>query len=531
MLRMTLMFKNKDIAYIWSAVFVNVLFYLYLIVRHPYFLTDDYVHFGLINSNFSNFVTLNLNHITDFEKLYFLTRPLNYILSLFNLKVFFADPLLMKIFALMLHSALLFSVYLLLKQLLLFYKLEINRMALFLTIIFFGLHPNNMWWIYWIGNQSELLMILFFVISLYSVFLYTNNSDKKYLNYYLLFYILSILTKQEGLNLPVLVLIFFYFNKDKISSDKLKGLRNYSLAGICIMILYSAFTFIFSSNNLKLEYLLKKPFSLIGNLLYVIFPFNSLSSYSYFVEHKLITYVLCLTIIFILVLLVSLRKLKLRSLLFATLITVVSFYPRIYDGANNRINTIQLLLFSIILFFLLRRKNVNIKYYMGGILFIIFLNIIEIFSLISFQKGLKDIQYNQASEYLKVQEENKTVAIAFYSFYLPYQTYFERNKNFGKDSLKMLPLSYSFLIEGNSFQDNIKISCSEKNDTLYIKNEEDPYIRIDVEKYMPGSENYMYLQNNINYNKGFKSLALPLSDKDRSEKYIYYNGKKWLTLD
>ena len=514
-----------------SAVLLNIVYYLFLIQRHQYFLTDDFLNFGIISSNYSNFISLDLSNISSYEKFYFVTRPLTYLLSLFELKIFSYHSELMKIFSLLLHSTLLISLYLLIKQLSLFFKVELNGVALFISLILFGLHPNNMWWIYWISDQNELLMILFYTLSIYSAISYLNSMNRKYLYFYLLFYILSIITKQEGLNLPVIILIFIYYFKDRISFEKYKALKNYSLAGVVILISYSVFTYLFSANNIKFEYLLKKPFSLAGNLLLVLFPLNSLSNYEYFVEHKMLAFIIGTSFTILAVLLIITKKISLKPILFAILLVVVSFYPRIFDVANNRINTIQVLSFSIAVYAIISLKSKFRNYYIAGMAVLIVLNCFEIKSVTTYYESLKEMQYSQASEYSEHLNENKISVISFWAHLLPYQTYFLKNHSFGKDELRMLPLSYGTLNSGKSFVPDQKIECTFRKDAIDLRNVEDPEVRIDIDNFNKESIVYKYLQNDINYDKGFKEFTFPLNDKYKNDKFIYFNGLKWISLN
>ncbi len=388
-----------------------------------------------------------------------------------------------------------------------------------------------MWWIYWISNQNEMLMITFYILSLYSVLSYINTSEKKYLILYLTFFVLSILTKQQPLHLPVLILLWIYYFKDKLSAETFHNLRKFSVAGASIMIIYSAFTFMLSINNFKAEYLIKKPFALAGNLLYVIFPLHSLSNYEYFITHKPAVIIAGLLVMAIFATLLYFKTLKIKTLLLVIFTAVVSFYPRIIDGANNRINTIQVLLFSILLVFILSSHFRLRKYYFSAVILLVFFNTIELNSLVTYYNSLRDIQQIQAAEFLKSENNIRTSAISFWAHLLPFETYFLRTNTFGKDEYKMIPLSYSSLNSGKSFSHNIKIDCRKRQDALDIRTVEDPEVRIDIDNFNKDSDKYKYIQNDLNYDKGFKDLTFPLSDQYKNDKLIYFNGMKWVPIN
>ena len=523
--------RNKTFIYFGTALIIISGYYLYLISVYPYFLTDDYLNFGIINLNYSNFISFNLPAVSTYERFYFYTRPITYLISIIDLKVFSENSFLMKIFSIILNSVLIYSLYLYLLELAVFLKKEIKGVAVLIALVFFSLHPNNMWWIYWISNQNEMLMIGFYVIALWCILKYLNTTEIKFLNFYLVFYFLSILTKQQPLHLPVLVIAAIYFNRTKISSDKFLSLRKYSIIGFLLMIFYTIFTFLNSTNSFKAEYFLKKPFSLAGNLLYVIFPLNSLSNYEYFVAHKEIAIILFFIFSLLILYMIIRKKIKVKTTLFIFSIVIISFYPRLIDGANNRINTIQVLFLMTSLFLFLTYRPDLKKYIITTWSILILLNCFETAYLTKYYNSLREIQQVQAKEYIKDENKNKVSAISFWSHLLPYQVFFLKNNAFGKEDLNSIPLSYSILNEGKSYSNNIKVNCILKNDNLDIRTVEDPDVRIDIDNFNPKSKAIKYLQDDINYEKGFKELTLPLDSNLKKVKLIYFDGIKWARIN
>ncbi|CAN5669955.1 hypothetical protein BH10BAC5_BH10BAC5_14490 [soil metagenome] len=523
--------NQKHFAFLLIALFIIVLYYLKLISDHPYFLTDDYLNFGIIKLNYSNFISFNLSEVSSYEKFYFYTRPITYLISLMDIKFFSENPFQMKLFSLLLNSILIIALFYLLKEVSAMFVKKISGIAILITLLLFGLHPNNMWWIYWISDQNEMIMILFYIVSLFSVIRYINTSEKKYLVSYLLFYVFSIFTKQQPLHLPVMVLIIAYYFKNNFSTKQFWQIKVFSIYGIAIMTIYSFFTYINSTNDFKFEYLLKKPFSLGGNLLYVIFPYNSLANYEYATEHKLVVYLLVSLIIILTSILIYFKYLSFKVFTFSLLILVVSFYPRLIDGANNRINTIQVLLFCILIFIAISSKFNFRKYVISGVLIIIVLNCYETNAIVSYYKSLKNLQLDQATGYNEGEYDKKTAIIAFWSHLLPYQLHFIRNKAFGKDDISILPFSYSILNSGKEFTENIKIECLLKNGNIGIRNFQEPDVRIDLDNFNINSGEYKHLQNDVSYDKGFKELTFPVSGDTFKEKFIYFDGRKWVNVN
>lgn len=90
-----------------------------------------------------------------------------------------------------------------------------NYFVSFITMLLFGIHPIHVESVAWISERKDLLYTLFYLLSIINYIKYTSdNSQKKYLYYSLIFFVISCLSKGMAVSLAgVIVLIDFFQNR------------------------------------------------------------------------------------------------------------------------------------------------------------------------------------------------------------------------------------------------------------------------------------------------------------------------------
>lgn len=101
---------------------------------------------------------------------------------------------------------------------LLLYKLTHNLVASFLLSLLFAIHPMRVESVVWISERKDVLYVFFYLLALwcYQQFCVGENKKKNYL-LTLLFFFVSLLAKASAVTLPLMLLLFDYFNKRRFN--------------------------------------------------------------------------------------------------------------------------------------------------------------------------------------------------------------------------------------------------------------------------------------------------------------------------
>src|SRR4030095_8431501 len=133
-------------------------------------------------------------------------HPLTIISLAINFAISGIDPSSYMIFNLLLHLANTVLVY--------YFILQIssgkNYVALF-TALIFGIHPMHVESVAWISERKDLLYTLFFLLSLIQYWRFLQTGKKSKLILCFLFFSLSLLSKPAAIILPLLLLLFDYW--------------------------------------------------------------------------------------------------------------------------------------------------------------------------------------------------------------------------------------------------------------------------------------------------------------------------------
>jgi hypothetical protein len=123
------------------------------------------------------------------------------------------NPIAFHIGGLILHLINVFLVYKLILKSLVVLRLETSNNAMriaFLTCSIFAVHPLLVEPTAWVSASKVLIYAIFYLLSLIMYLNYLNTTDRKYLVYTLIYFIVSFLAKEQAVTLPVTLLLLDY---------------------------------------------------------------------------------------------------------------------------------------------------------------------------------------------------------------------------------------------------------------------------------------------------------------------------------
>ncbi len=182
----------------------GIAIYVFAILYIPNFITDDYLIFTYISQHPSNPIALDPN--IDF---FLFTRPLSYFTFWLDYQLFYNNAMLMKFESLFLFILSVILMYYTLKILLKYIKVELSEKIIIFGTLVYLFHPDSLMMNIWVANRTELLNILFYLIT---VLFFLNFFEKNRVTLLVIStcsYLLGILSKQSGLHLPLILLIVY----------------------------------------------------------------------------------------------------------------------------------------------------------------------------------------------------------------------------------------------------------------------------------------------------------------------------------
>lgn len=509
---------------------LNLIIYSIVIFVYPHFISDDYLIFAQIKQNPAQIISLNPN-----EPFFIFFRPVSYFTFWLDFNLFNIYAPAMKFVSLLFHLGLIFVFYKIIQDITLLLRKKNNFMLLFFCMLLLSIHLDALTWIYWISDRTELLGLFFYACSISCLFKYFLSSKNYYLILLIVFYCFSILSKQQGLHLPILVVFIYLLLKIKIKTALTKELLYALIFMLAVMFFYSILNYALYSSDIKVaENFYKKPFSLAGNILNTLVPFLSWKIYNFFILDKYTALVVGILITAMILFFIRKKKLGLYKAGFFLLFILIISYPRIFAIGNQRINGIYLFWLIVGIYFLfLNRFNLYTK------IFLLFTVLFYSYSFINrIQNDLTILKknYNEITELKEIMDQNSgqhiKILAAENSSIIPYKLFFYKYHEFGCDTtLKILPVyfdrsliyydeeKYDEEIVGVTHKKNL-FCINSKYNLLYLSVDEDNTLLKDItivkkEKGLSGRE--------------YESICFVYNDLEKS-KFLYHNGKKWITL-
>lgn len=515
---------------------VNLIFYLPIIFSSLKFIEDDYIIFAYIKENpFSPIITDPL------AQFFLFMRPLSYFSLWVDFHLFGDNYIAIKLVSLMLHIFFIIVLYHFLNKINDKFRLQIDPNIILLLSLIFSNHLDSQLWISFICNRTEQLMILFYTLSLFFFIKYCDTNKRAHLFLTALFFLLSVLAKQSGLHIPLVILVFILYeyyvnNKTNLWSKEILVFFTFSFI---LIVLASVFNFIYYHSQISItESFWKKPFTLIAILIHSIIPLYSNYIHNYFLLNKLFAAILfifsALILMGVILYLVNKDKKNIHRILFTVAISTVILFPRIFAIASQRINGVVLVWLSIAFIFAI--KPVKQKKYIFSFLLIIFL-----FNSYAFYSRANDIiegdnfkekSFAKLVSYLN-STSGKTLILCSDTYdVLPYKYYYYSKRSFGKSEvLFTTPIFYEpILLNFNLPLYKKKFIYVEKHNSQFILSSTDPLLY------------FLIYENDKNINlinilekvpsesgRGYKKLVFNISTEylKNFANIIYFDGLEW----
>lgn len=327
----------KKINPIYFLLLLNIIVGFCYILKTPAFQGDDYFIFALVKDILYGHFSINISsHYSPF------LRPIYLLFLIFDYKILFCNPYLIKTFNLTIHLFIVLLLYDFYRKF--FDLLKIISSKFFITIILliFSVNVISFFWIEWISNQNELVMFLFYLLSLTAFIRYFLKGRITCMYLFLFFFVISFLSKQTALNIPYITLFFCIFYKSRIEKRLIKKAKLFSVIGIIISLMYFCISLLTIKNDIIFEYFYKKPFSLIGGLILIVFQSLGSEIYYYFLGHPDLSLILFLILISLLIFFIKRFRLNIHLNFFVLFFfLILIFIPRIFGVIEIRSLSIQ----------------------------------------------------------------------------------------------------------------------------------------------------------------------------------------------
>jgi hypothetical protein len=526
--------NRKYYYYLATIITATAAVYSIIIYIMPYFYMDDFEIFAEVSkTNSPLFYTNPINHF------YLSLRPVSYLMFKLDYFMWGTNAIGMKINGLFLHIILIVIYFKILILISRFLKIEIDLKAITVFALIFSLNPESSIWIFIINNQTELLGTLFYALAIFCFLRYLFYPEAKPTNLisYLIFYSISIFSKQQTLHLPLLIIFLLFVFKKKFEKKIFNNAVLFSCLSATLMVFISVLNISFIYYKLTPTDVLKKPFSALGILIYSVFPVFTEYIYYYILYHKTAAVIPIIILVVIGSYIFIKKKSKWKNIFLFMIGFIIILYPRIYSGYTERINSIIILWIIILLFVLYRRIILN-KY--KKIALMIYCLII-IAGLI-----LNLVNYNNSREVLEKQRQslasflnynprinNALIACSHMQYLNPYEIFYINNKSFGADQrLTPLPVTCS-LISSIYYSSDVKVpsvNVSMDDEKLVINVLSPKYIL------RPDPLNRLFsnfsITPSLKNERSFSRIEIDMSKNNELNEsdIIYYNGLNWETV-
>ncbi len=521
----------KKSQYIYPLLFiilVNIVYYLWVIKLFPGFISDDFELFAYISKNAD--IPICLDPKTSF---FLFLRPISYFTFWLDYTLLKENYFIMKLESLTLHLVTLSVIYIILIKLSELFNIKFKRNIAIILLLIFSFHSDALFWLTWIANRTEILMLLFYALAVLMIINFLRTNKNVFLLFYIIFFTLSVAAKQTGLHLPLLLVYLIILNnkKDYIKIKDKSKIYLYIGFTVLLMVLIIIINSIYvGQTEIALTNIWKKPFALMGVLFYVIFPLYQQSIYSFFVLNKVYAVVLLLSGIFFLIY----KKINIYNLLYIIIFLIIISFPRLAGAGGGRINSIYLFWAVIFFYFIIKDEQKIVNGLLTVLVFIYFFaNIYKSFSTIYFINN-----YEKKVELLK--EKNKELNFKLFILVndeaLVYQYYYLMHNKFGKDTVNLYSNIYlaTDLTDPDKFtslQKDIKVNINK--DTITIKTINDKkYLYNKKDRLKDDKLKLIKSEKAIN-ERGYYKMEYKLNDNIIKDKYkfVYFDGLAWQVLN
>jgi hypothetical protein len=518
--------KTPDRALIVLLV-LTALYGVLLIFFFPSFHTDDYLVFSYIDAHKA--MPVAFDPAADY---YLFFRPLSYFFFRIMYHAFGTHAVLMKIPILGIFLLLTYLVYKTLSFINLEYKLHASTALIAFAAFFFVAHPDMMHCIVWISNANELLMVFFYVLALY-IFAKTKMATTSSFIAVVLLSLLSLLAKQQSMHFVLLAGLYLFQQADNNNKNESRRAKGIIAAGLFIIVAYTVITNMVVQVNAEVfSYLWKKPFALLGTVIYILIPMGGEKIYQFFVVHKVVAAsaagigVLLAVVYFI-------RSANKKNILRLLLMALVIFFPRVLAHGGDRVNSVQVFWFTAALFYVLARYKEK-KILIVSATLLLCLNITSsllcefdyIASNAAQEKTDRDIismTHGKESGFL--------ILVAGDTYLLDYSTHYLLTGKFGKTGYQTAPFMVNNMLETSSQTGGREsVRCEITNNEMRLITLQ-PHAYLSIDNTNPLYSSFKILETRgSDVGRGYSLIRAAIPQDKSALKKIYFDGKKWARL-
>jgi hypothetical protein len=510
---------------IFITISATSIFYLIQIIRFPGYFGDDFYLFFKIQTNPDQIISSNIN-----EYFYLFYRPINYFYFWFLVNCFGHNAFVLKLISVIIGDFYVITVLLVGRSLLNICYKRTSNVILLLTSLIIAFHHDTIFSIVWLSDINEIIMCLFYSLSILMTLYFiegTLKSKKTVFILVLMFYVLSVLTKQQSLHLPLLVIfISIIFNK-YLGRDKVAFLLIVSFFLSVVMVVVAIPNinlFLHPENNInEIQFYGKKIFAVLGNILVILIPYGGTILYNYFLQNKILIILPTILLIIGLYHIIKTKKVTKSGLLYAIIGILIVSIPRISLPTSDRINTLHVfMLWMFIMSAFFERKK--ILYYI--IIVLLINSIMSAFYVVEKLKAESAIRNEMHSGLSKNKKlDNKQIFIVSETITInKYTYYYYKHKTFGMDTTIIGPAVICRSIEPilpgmldhKMHGDTLTITSHSNDRYLEVTKEFKPFVIAT----MPSKiRNYSQI-----------SMVIPQKYINDQVIVMYYSDKDWVVL-
>jgi hypothetical protein len=498
-----------------------------LIGLFPSFHTDDFLVFSYIEAHKA--IPVAVDPSADF---YLFFRPLSYLFFWIDYQIFGANAVLMKMFGFLIFLSLTYVVFKILSLINEEYKLNAHPVLLAFTTFFFVSHPDMLHCIVWISNANELLMISLYVLAVF-VFLKTKMRTALSVALVIFLSLLSVLAKQQSLHFILLAGLFLLQTAGKENKDASRKAKVIIIVGLLVIAVYIAVSgALMQTESNAISYLWKKPFAVLGTVIYILIPIGGEKTYQFFIVHKGAA-VVAGVLGFGAAAVCYVRSKHRKKILWFLIMSLVVFFPRMLAHGGDRVNSVQVFWLCVIVFIILARFHSN-KLLLAGFFVLLGLNIVT--SALFEYNYIASNQFQEKTDgeinaITRGRESDYLILIAGDTYLLDYSTHFAAVKKFGKTGYKVAPFMVNNMLETSNNREGIEtVRCELCNDEIRISTAL-PHAYLSVDKTNPLSGSITILETrDSDVGRGFSYIRCTLPRKESSLQKIYFDGRQWKRL-
>lgn len=361
--------NNNCVLYIFLSLLLTF-FYLTLFVIFPDYFSDDFTILKLIRDN-NTFISSSPD-----DKFYLFFRPVTYLFFWVDYYVLNQNPIYSKTLSFFLLLTFSLTLYNLLTQLIFVLKIKVKKYSVLFIVLFISTNVIIVTSVIWIASRNEILMSLFYTLALLHFIKYIKTNNGTLLFLVFIFYLLSILSKQQSLHLPLLLLYFRYnLIKDKFLNQE----KYFFVAMFLVMVFILAFNFHYTVSIPEIFFanLWKKGFWVINSLIYTFTPFTGDLLYNYFISNKSAAFIASgLSLILLLIILKKYPVYK-NQLIFSIITYLITLFPIIFVEFTPRVISLSIIVSSVLI---LKNYNILNKTILFRLVFVMLILLNVIFS-------------------------------------------------------------------------------------------------------------------------------------------------------